>query len=141
MKATRKTRWEVKKAKDIPIKGQASMRRVCVTGVCALVTLLCGCTRTRFDCVLHLLLRSHGVQWNEEGEKITQGRETEQRTRGWGRRGSMVNENINHVNETYESVSRIALNLTISNSARSLVVEALLFLSGGVYHQSLDFLL
>lgn len=98
-----------KKAKDIPVKGQASMRRVCVTGVCALVTLLCGCTRTRFDCVLHLLLWSHGVQWNEEGEKITQGRETEQRKRGWGRRGSMVNENINHLNETYESVSRIML--------------------------------
>lgn len=98
-----------KKAKDIPVKGQASMRRVCVTGVCALVTLLCGCTRTRFDCVLHLLLWSHGVQRNEEGEKITQGRETEQRKRGWGRRGSMVNENINHLNETYESVSRIML--------------------------------
>lgn len=35
-------------------RGHASVRIVCVTGVCALVTLLCGGARTRFDCVLLL---------------------------------------------------------------------------------------
>ena len=46
------------------------------------------------------------VQWNEErGEQNRRELQSEEK-RGFGYRGNMVIENLNHPNETYELVSR-----------------------------------
>lgn len=102
--------------------GRAWMRRACVTGVCALVTWLCKdkiltafCSYSQ-QCWEHLLPCPRSAQWNEErGKKKATTykkknlRATEREKKGLGEQASMVNENINHLNETYESVSRIML--------------------------------